>query len=227
MAGAAAAAPLGGEVDQRLQIGPAEALEARQDVGVAVGQHQRRDGVEAVLLGNREFGVERARKREPVTLRERGGERRVVLRHPEHAQPARRQRPVHALDQRCGQVAGRAVVLEEEQQRRGRRGSPGTERARVAAGVAQRERSRFRTGHGERGHGAAQYKIGAGRLTGNDPRPEPPAIRSGNPRAQQAAGHCCGRSGPTRGHGSTAGGTAGIRGCSRWAAVLETTRRCR
>ena len=60
------------------------------------------------------------------------GARRVVLRHAEHAEAGPGQRPVHPLDQRCGQLARRAVVLEEEEQRGGRSRAFGAEPAGIA-----------------------------------------------------------------------------------------------
>ena len=58
------------QLDQRRQVGPAEPLEARQHAGVPVGQHQRRDRVEAVLLGDEQLGVESTLEAEAVPLGE-------------------------------------------------------------------------------------------------------------------------------------------------------------
>ena len=176
-----AAAAAGGQLDQRQQIRSDEALAARQHLRVPAGQHQGRHRVETVLLRNGQLGVERQREREPVAPAERGGARGVVLRHAQHAQAGSGQRPMRPLDQRRGQVARRAVVLEEEEQRRGRGRTVRPEPAGVARRVAQRERGRLRSGSGKRGHDAAQYRTGFRRRTGTSGRQSAPPGRAAAP----------------------------------------------
>ena len=165
---------MGGEPGQRQQVRLGEAFEAGQHDAGPVDQHQRRHRVEAIGLGDEQLRVDRPGKCQAVPLGERGGQRRVVLGHAEHAQAAPGQRLMHPLDQRRGQVARGAVVLEEEDQGRWRRVRRlrGRERVRDAGRVSQRERRGLRSGGGELRHG------GGSSFPRFDPAPARPAGRT-------------------------------------------------